>query len=212
MLELDLFVSDELLEEAVTSLHVWYGAVKRLQSRHVYSFLPVKLKGAMPGTQIEYREADDSDFLTRFFEYGAGPDPFFDPFTCGWLKRGYAHSNISTNRKGTFGLSWGACEWEDSQRLTLGARYHEKIRDEVLRKGKSVVKLPALSLAVWFYKRPSVEWKGRSDLAAGVPDKASDLVELFRQDFHFTNDPGWDVIFDPSPDLLAGYTAGAGNA
>src|SRR5882757_8716762 len=112
-----MFVSEELLEESVLALNEWAQSLKKQGVRHVWSFLPVKLKGAMPGEKIVYREEDDKAFLERFFEYRSGPEPFFDPWQRGWLKANYAHSNAATFRKRTFIMSWGACTWENNEDL-----------------------------------------------------------------------------------------------
>jgi 5-methylcytosine-specific restriction enzyme B len=199
-----MYVSEGLLEEAIRALHVWFESAKRQHTRHVWSFLPVKLKGAMPGKAITYREEDDKDFFERFFEYRAGAEPFFDPFSRDWLKAGYPHSNAATFRKRTFMMSWKACLWEDNERLTLAEDYHEIVRDKVLTKAESVFRVPAVPLAIWFYKRPSVEWPTRSELQDGIPDDPAELLNLFRQDFHFDGDAGWTTIFDTEA-RLPGY-------
>lgn len=196
-----MYVSSELLEESVLALNEWAKAVKRQNVAHVWSFLPVKLRGAMPGKAINYREEDDKAFLERFFAYRSGPEPFFDPLRREWLKAGYAHSNAATFRKRTFMMSWNACTWEDSERLTLAEDYYEIVRENVLTKAGEVVRIPALPLAVWFYKRPGAEWSERSDLRGGVPDDRDELLGLFRSDFSFDEDPGWQVIFDVGADL-----------
>jgi hypothetical protein len=196
-----MYASSELLEESVLALSEWAKAVKKQNVAHVWSFLPVKLSGAMPGTTITYREEDDKAFLERFFAYRSGPEPFFDPLRREWLKAGYAHSNAATFRKRTFMMSWNACAWEDSERLTLADDYDEIVRKNVLTKAGDVIRIPALPLAVWFYKRPRAEWPERNDLREGVPDDPGELLALFRHDFSFDEDPGWQVIFDPDAEL-----------
>lgn len=204
-----MYVSSELLEESILALNEWAKAVKQQNVAHVWSFLPVKLKGAMPGKTITYREEDDKAFLKRFFAYRSGAEPFFDPLRREWLKAGYAHSNASTFRKRTFMMSWNACSW-DSEHLTLAEDYYEIVRKNVLTKAKEVVRVPALPLAVWFYKRPRGEWPGRDDLSDGLPTDPGDLLRLFRSDFNFDEDPGWQVIFDPGAELThyGGATGG----
>ncbi|HXR61889.1 MAG TPA: hypothetical protein VN732_11235 [Solirubrobacterales bacterium] len=196
-----MYVSNALLEESILVLNEWAKAVKRQNVAHVWSFLPVKLKGAMPGKTITYREEDDKDFLRRFFAYRSGDEPFFDPLRREWLKAGYAHSNAATFRKRTFMMSWNACSWEDSEHLTLAEDYYEIVRRNVLTKAKEVIRVPALPLAVWFYKRPAAEWPERDDLRQGLPADRDELLRLFRADFNFDEDPGWPVIFDPEVEL-----------
>ncbi len=203
-----MYTSKELLEESVLVLHNWFKSVRQQYVPHVWSFLPVKLQGAMPGETIVYREEDDKAFFERFFQYRSGPEPFFDPFKREWLKAGYAHSNAATFRKRTFMMSWHACNWEDSERLTLAENYHEIVRENVLTKAGNVVRIPALPLAVWFYKRPSAEWPKRDDLDKGLPADPKQLLRLFRADFGFERDPAWDVIFDASASLDA-YQGGS---
>jgi hypothetical protein len=196
-----MYVSSDLLEESILALNGWAKSVKQQNVAHVWSFLPVKLRGAMPGKTITYREEDDKGFLERFFAYRPGPEPFFDPLRRAWLKAGYAHSNAATFRKRTFMMSWNACSWEDSEHLTLADDYYDIVRQNVLTKAGAVMRVPALPLAVWFYKRPSAEWHGRDDLRDGIPGDPSELLGLFRSDFNFNEDPGWQVIFDPTVEL-----------
>jgi hypothetical protein len=205
-----MYVSSELLEESILALNGWAKAVKQQNVPHVWSFLPVKLKGAMPGTKITYREEDDKEFLQRFFSYRPGAEPFFDPLRREWLKAGYAHSNAATFRKRTFMMSWNACTWEDSELLSLAENYHEIVSEKVLTKAKEIVRIPALPLAVWFYKRPHAEWRGRDDLRDGLPDDPDELLRQFRSDFNFDEDPGWQVIFDPEAELA--HYGGGGDA
>lgn len=192
-----MYVSSGLLEESILALNDWSKRVKRQNVPHVWSFLPVKLKGAMPGTKIAYREEDDKEFFERFFAYRSEPEPFFDPLRRGWLKAGYAHSNAATFRKRTFMMSWNACSWEDSEHLTLADDYFDIVREKVLTKAGEVVRIPALPLAIWFYKRPSAEWPNREELRKGLPDDPIDLLSLFKADFGFVEDPGWEILFDP---------------
>jgi hypothetical protein len=196
-----MFVTEDLLEESVLALNDWAQALKKQRTRHVWSFLPVKFRGAMPGQEIVYREEDDKEFLVRFFEYRSGAEPFFDPWQRGWLKESYAHSNAATFRKRTFMMSWKACSWEDNEHLTLADDYYDIVREKVLSRAGTTMRIPALPLAVWFYKRPSVEWLGRPELADGVPDDPADLIALFRTDFNFDDDPGWQVLFDANVQL-----------
>lgn len=196
-----MHVSRELLEESILVLNEWANAVKQQNVAHVWSFLPVKLKEAMPGKTITYREEDDKAFLERFFAYRSGSEPFFDPLRREWLKAGYAHSNAATFRKRTFMMSWNACSWEDSEHLTLAEDYYEIVRKNVLSKAKEIMRVPALPLAVWFYKRPGAEWPGRPGLRDGLPADPDELLALFRSDFSFDEDPGWQVIFDPDVEL-----------
>jgi hypothetical protein len=201
-----LFASEALVERAVERLHDWYRSVPTNKSRHVYSILPTKLAGAMPGAQIAYREEDDRRFLDRFFRYRDGDDPYFDPFSRGWLKAGYAHSNAATFRKGTFRDSWQACKW-DGEHLQLAIGYHLTVEERMLTKGGKVSRIPALPLAVWFFKRPTAEWPDDHELHAhGMPEDPADLIELFRTAFHFSSDPGWDALFDPGVATLPEYS------
>jgi 5-methylcytosine-specific restriction enzyme B len=196
-----MFVSEELLEESILTLNEWAKGVSKQNVPHVWSFLPVKLKGGGPGQTINYREEDDKAFLDRFFNYRAGAEPFFDPIRREWLKAGYAHSNAATFRKRTFMMSWKACTWDDSERLTLAENYHQIVSEKVLTKGGEVNRIPVLPLAVWFYKRPTAEWSDHAELVGGVPNDPVDLVERFRSDFNFTEDPGWSLIFETDTGL-----------
>jgi 5-methylcytosine-specific restriction enzyme B len=199
-----LFVSEALLAESIERLHDWYRLVPAQKSRHVWSFLPVKLGGAMPNKTISYKEEDDQRFLNRFFRYRDTSEPYFDPFSRMWLKAGYGHSNAATFRKNTFQNRWQACTWEGDA-FTLKSNYHLIIRDKVLTKAGQVSRIPVLPLAVWFFKRPSVEWPTETQMHQGVPQSPKDLVALFRRSFYFEEDPGWNTIFDDRLTLLGGF-------
>jgi hypothetical protein len=168
--------------------------------------LPPKLKGAGVRSPIEYHESDDFEFLDRFLRVtdAAEPYPYFDPFTQEWLPLGYPHSNLATFRKKTFVRSWQAGEW-DGNRLSFATDYGELFVSKVLSKAGEVTRVPALPCAVWFFKRPAEEWPGRSWEREGLPDSGAELVELFRDEFGFADDPAWWEIFDVSEDTLPSY-------
>jgi hypothetical protein len=190
----------------VSCLSGWAAKVPVQKSRHVWSLLPPKFSGAMASHAITYSETNDKEFLSRFLDVRGGPDPYFDPFSASWLRAGYWHSNISTNRKGTFARVWHACEWE-GDRLILSPNYADIFVSQVLTKRGGVTRIPALACALWFFKRPSAEWQGDPALAEGVPDSPTDLISLFKDKFHFGTDEGWKAIFDTDPGLISGYSA-----
>jgi hypothetical protein len=196
-----VFISESLLERSIEALHDWYRAVPVQSSRHIWSLLPPKFEGARIGESVPFREEDDKVFLERFFEYGEGQFPYFDPFARTWLPAGYWHSNAATFRKKTFRYSWQACSWDD-ETLVLHDGYPAIFEQKVLTKGGVVTRVPAWAAAVWFFKRPGAEWEGRNDLA-GLPESATAIVELFRSSFGFDDDDDeWDLIFDPDASPL----------
>jgi hypothetical protein len=200
-------ISPELLDTALGVLGSWSSQVVKQRSRHVWSLLPVKVRGAMPGGRaITYAEQNDHDFMKRFLAVRDDLDyPFFDPFTREWLPTGYFHSNMATMRKNRFARQWGACQW-DGQTLSLNTDYANIFVDRVLTKGGEVTRIPAIACAVWFFKRPSGEWRRDPDLTAGVPSNPSDIVDAFRKKFNFEHDGGWPAIFDDDPALIPNYT------
>lgn len=202
----EYYISPELLDAALRVLESWSSQVVRQRSRHVWSLLPVKLQGAMPGQTIAYEEQNDQDFMRRFLAVRDDPAyPYFDPFSREWLPAGYFHSNMATMRKNRFSQKYHACDW-DGQVLSLATDYASIFVDKVLTKAGVATRIPAIACAVWFFKRPSVEWRGDPDLAGGVPSDPSSAVEEFRKKFSFEHDGGWSAIFDDDPAFIPDYT------
>jgi hypothetical protein len=77
---------------------------------------------------------------------------------------------------------WGAATWDDDV-LTLAPNYAEIFVGKVLTKAGKVTRIPALALAVWLYKLEE------------LPPTASELVERFKQGFHF-GDAEFASLFD----------------
>lgn len=201
------YVTADLLRRAILALGAWQELVVTQRAVHVWSVLPIKLRGAAAGTAIAYTESNDRDFLDRFLRLR--PDdheyPYFDPFSHEWRPAGYHHSNMATFRKNTFQRSWDACDW-DGERLTLSDHYVRVMTDKVLAKAGRVNRIPALPCAVWFFKRPTAEWPDDEELTDGVPADAGGLTQLFKKKFNFTNDE-WVAMFDDDPDLLPNYAS-----
>jgi 5-methylcytosine-specific restriction protein B len=201
------YVSPELLDSALQAIESWSSKVVRQRSRHVWSLLPLKVLGAMPGQPLAYAEQNDREFMDRFlYVRDDSSYPYFDPFSRQWLPIGYFHSNMATMRKNRFARQWGACEWEGDA-LRLAPDYADIFVDKVLTKGGEVARIPALPCAVWFFKRPSTEWPDDPDFADGVPPDAAAAVAMFRKKFHFEEDLAWADIFDANPAVLPDYAA-----
>ena len=199
-------VSPALLETALQVLESWSSKVVLQRSRHVWSLLPLKLCGGMPGASIAYAELNDKEFMDRFLMVRDHPVlPYFDPFSRKWLPTGYFHSNMSTMRKNRFARQWGACDW-DGATARLADNYADIFVEKVLTKGGEATKIPALACAVWFFKRPSVEWPGDPDFVDGVPEDAGDAIRMFRAKFNFGHDAAWYAIFDDDPACLLEYS------
>jgi 5-methylcytosine-specific restriction protein B len=199
------YISPGLLDQALLVLESWSSQVVLQRSRHVWSLLPIKVSGAMPGESLSYAEQNDREFMDRFLAVRDDPDyPYFDPFSRRWLPSGYFHSNMATMRKNRFAREYGACEWED-ETIRLAPNYADIFVKKVLTKAGAAARIPAVACAVWFFKRPSAEWPDDSDLTNGVPANAADTVSMFRKKFNFEGDPGWTAIFDPDPSLLPSY-------
>lgn len=200
------FVSSELLSEALGTLKSWYSSVTVQGSRHVWSVLPLKARGAMPDVPLTYAEHDDLEFMKRYLQ--VRPDshaqPFFDPFSRHFLPAGYFHSNMATMRKNRFVRAWGACDWNDDV-IKLHGDYGDVVVSKVLTKGGNVVRIPAIACAIWFFKRPHGEWPGDATFADGVPGTAAEAVALFRTHFNYNQDDAWHKIFDDSPDYIPNY-------
>jgi 5-methylcytosine-specific restriction protein B len=203
----DHWISGGLLRSSLDVLSRWTAAVPTQKSRHVWSLLPPKFKGANSTTSISYAESDDRDFMDAFLKIRPENDdsPYYDPFSLTWLPDGYFHSNMATFRKHTFVRSWRAAEW-DQDSLRLSEDYAEVFESKVLAKGGAVTKIPAVACAVFFYKRPSAEWPAGHPFANGVAEDAADLVKQFKTDFGFDVDSEWERIFDPDPTLLGDYS------
>ena len=199
------YVGPELLRGALTRLDTWARTVPKQSSRHVWSILPPKAKGAKPGKPLQYEESDDFSFMDRFNLFGEDEPlfPYFDPFTFTWLPAGFPHSNLATYRKKTFARSWKACEWE-SNTLTLSPDYGEVFALRALTKAGMTQRIPALACAIWFFKRPNDEWPDTTGLASGIPESAQDLIDLFKEKFNFSNESAWADIFDDSDNVLPG--------
>ncbi len=200
-------VTPSLLKVSLQSLASWAAQVPKQKSRHIWSVLPLKLKGAQPGKGLTYTEGDDRDFMDAHMKVrdDSSVYPYFDPFTHIWLPAGYFHSNMATFRKNTFARSWSACTWVDDD-LVLASDYAEIFAEKALTKGGVVTKVPALPCAVWFYKKPTIEWPKEHAFHLGLPDDPSIVIEQFREDFHFGDSQEWHAIFNPDPNQLAGYS------
>ena len=187
------------LTDALAALKTWGSKVSTQPSRHVWSVLPLKHAGVKPGASIAYTEDLDRKFMDQFFLLRGGDRPYFDPFSMTWLQEGYYHSNLATSRKKTFNNSWHAGSLiNDSQ--SLADDYAEIFRAKALTKSGTTTKLPALSCAIWFYKRPLTEWDTTHPFSEGLPDTTG-MLEQFRIDFHFQDDSEWSTIFDSSSPL-----------
>lgn len=198
-------ISPELLDAALRGLESWSAKVVVQRSRHVWSLLPVKVRGARPGESIAYTEQNDYEFMERFLAVGANlDDPYFDPFSRKWLRSGYSHSNMATMRKNRFAREYGACEW-DGEVLSLAPNYADIFVKRVLTKAGTAARIPALACAIWFFKRPSTEWPDDVDFADGVPPEPTGAVAMFKKKFNFENDAGWSSIFDEDPLLIPNY-------
>jgi len=191
------YVDQPLLRLAIQGLGNWYSQVPQQKSRHVWSLLPLKVAGAQAGAPLAYTESDDRGFMERFMlvRDGASAYPFFDPFSHTWLPAGYAHSNMSTFRKNTFMRRWGACIW-DGETVVLADDYAAIFAERVLRKSGNLTRIPALSCAIWSYKKPSIEWPDDHPFRAGLPTSSSQVIDRFRKDFAFTDEREWLRIFD----------------
>ena len=201
------YVSPELLGAALGTFESWSARVSLQKSRHVWSLLPLKVRGAMPGRPLAYVEQNDREFMDRFLSVRDDPAfPYFDPFVRSWLPSGYFHSNMATMRKNRFAREWGACDWDGSI-IRLAPNYADIFVDKVLTKAGTAARIPALACAIWFFKRPSVEWPDDSDFADGVPPEPAGAVAMFRKKFNFDNDAGWAPIFDDDPSLVPGYAS-----
>ena len=199
------YVSPELLDEALRVLESWSSQVVFQRSRHIWSLLPLKVFGAMPEQPLAYAEQNDREFMDRFLAVRDDPHyPYFDPFSRQWLPGGYFHSNMATMRKNRFARQYGACEW-DGEVIRLAPNYAEIFVEKILTKRGAATRIPALACAVWFFKRPSVEWHDDPDLTDGVPSNAAEAVAMFQRKFNFGADPGWNAIFDDDPTLLPSY-------
>lgn len=199
-------ISPDLLDEALRVLESWSSRVVRQRSRHVWSLLPVKARGAMPGRAISYEERNDHEFMDRFLAVRDDQAyPYFDPFSREWLPANYFHSNMATMRKNRFSRQWGACEWDDGI-LRLADDYPDVFVTKVLTKGGEVTRIPAIACAVWFFKRPSAEWPHDPELADGVPSDPSSVIQAFQKKFNFQQDNGWTAIFDSDPAFIPNYT------
>lgn len=194
------FVSKPLLARALDVFAAWSHTVNQQRSRHVWSLLPVKLAGAVPGNQIVYSELDDKAFMDRFLALRDGEYPYFDPFIRDWLPAGYFHSNMATMRKNRFVAAWNAATWKDDL-LSLADNYLDVMATKALSKAGKVQRIPAIACAVWFFKKPSREWPGDPDLVDGVPLDAGEMVNLFLAKFNLQADPGTEIIFDLAFDL-----------
>lgn len=199
------YISPKLLDAALRTLESWSAGVVKQKSRHVWSLLPLKVRGAMPGQSLEYVEQNDREFMDRFLGVGDDPIfPYFDPFSRQWLPSGYYHSNMATMRKNRFASIWGACQW-NNEVIRLAPDYADIFVDKVLTKAGTAARIPALACAIWFFKRPSVEWPDDSDFANGVPHEPTEAVAMFRKKFNFVNDLGWHSIFNDDPLLVPDY-------
>lgn len=121
--------------------------------------------------------------------------PFFDPFSHVWLPQGYSHSNMATFRKNTFMRRWEACRW-DGEFVVLADDYADIFAERVLRKGGNLTRIPALSCAIWFYKKPTTEWPTDHPFNLGIPQSSADVINQFRADFGFEDGAVWSKIFD----------------
>lgn len=188
------YVESSDLTRALNALKDWGSKVSTQPSRHVWSVLPLKHAGAKAGGAIDYTEELDKRFMDLYFRLRDGDRPYFDPFSMTWLQEGYYHSNLATSRKKTFNNSWKAGTF-DQGRQSLAQDYAEIFREKALTRSGETTRLPAYSCAIWFYKRPSVEWGSGHIAATGLP-ASDDLLTLFREDFSFDNDSEWASIFD----------------
>ncbi|GAB3747464.1 hypothetical protein GCM10027599_00850 [Yimella radicis] len=195
-------VQQEDLVGALDALKAWGTKVSTQPSRHVWSVLPLKHAGISPGASIAYTEDLDRKFMDQFFRLRQSDRPYFDPFCMTWLPEGYYHSNLATSRKKTFNNSWHAGALTgDSQSFALD--YAQIFSAKALTRSGVTTKLPALSCAIWFYKRPAFEWGHEHPFANGLPPLGG-IFEQFRSDFHFQDDGEWGAIFDTALSLEEG--------
>lgn len=118
-------------------------------------------------------------------------------------ERGFPHSNAATIRKNTFVLKWRAAERETvdgHDRWTLSPDYAEIFVQKVLTKGKSVIRVPVVDLAVILFR--DEQFEDDADALA--------LEERFRSRFP-QNDSDYRAVFEyqeePSSNLFGNVYA-----
>ena len=195
------------------NLHNWSLSAKAQGATHLMPVLALLEVGAGTQPEVHFEESDDFVFWDKYLLINKGDEkPYFNPITLRRSEKGFPHSNAATIRKNTFRLKWGAGvsrKGDDGNTYwALSGDYANIFRNKVLRRGDNVTKVPALDLAVLFFRNDEFPSNSNSETLLDrfkqrFPQRDNDFQEMFS----FHGEKAEELFTDDNVEIPNEYNA-----